>query len=307
VATIYHIEDSDQGTLRLSEMWSEEKFLAENYTSVFPLSLAGREWLVGYANDANAAAVFSLEAGPPVVSKTPHELAIGTGWDIVRPFTLGDVTYLMCYRRHDGLFSFFTLTDDFGVSPPYGWAHPRDPGLSVGFTTVAPVVCSNRVVMLGYNVDTGNVVLYSVSVVARSSAPNVPPLEMHHVWQRSWAKGWVRFGFFVLGTGTYFLKTNIVRPNVNIDHVLDDPAGGTAEVATHMSLDGALDLTICETFPLHDGDPFFCAYKADGTTTIYRIHGDCRGWTAVCATQCAAQAKTIVPLTIEARAALLFY
>ncbi len=115
------------------------------------------------------------------------------------------------------------------------------------------------------------------------------------VWDHRWATGWTRFAFFSLGGEVFFLKTNTKYPKVNIDHVLDNPTDGTAEVATEMDLTDAQDLTVVQPLALDNGHPYFVAYRPDGLSVLYRIHSDCRGWTSVGTTTTPANASAIVP------------
>jgi len=61
-------------------------------------------------------------------------------------------------------------------------------------------------------------------------------------WTKEWAQGWTRFAFFKMGGENFFLKTNPPHKNVNIDHMVDNPAEGSHPVGTHLPL--ALDLDV---------------------------------------------------------------
>lgn len=295
--------------LRMTSTWSGGDLRA-GYTSLVSLDLGGKTYLLAYSASEVAADAYEVGFDASPFKKIVSNLALGAGWDSLRPFVLGNRPYLMCYRRENGTFGFFELYGDLSVSKPYRWSHPRDPGLSVGFTVVQPAVCIGQVYYFGYNAVSGNVVLYSLSVTSTSGAEGVPPLAGHHLWQRSWAPAWTRFAFFRLGTGNYFLKTNIgPHPNVNIDQIRDNPADGTAEVATQMNaqLPDALTLAICQAFTLGYGDAYFAAYKTSGDTVLYRIHADCMGWTPVASGPAVPGASAIVPLASSGKTNLLFY
>jgi hypothetical protein len=292
--------------LRMTKVWSDAGVISAGYTSLVTFDVANKSYLVGYRADMDAAEVYEIGSGTIPFTRVSADLKLGTGWDAICPFVLGNQPYLMGYRRQTGIFAFFEIHDDLSVSAPYRWGHPRDPGLSVGFTTVKPIVCVGQVYFLGYNFDTGNVVLYSLAVTS-TSASGVPPLVAHHVWQRSWAQGWTRFAFFQFAGGNFFLKTNTRRPNVNIDHVQDSPADGTVEVATQMDLRDAQELDLCEAFTMANGEPYFSAYKKNGETALYRFHADCQGWTPVAAAATADGASQILPIVSNGRTNLLFY
>jgi hypothetical protein len=293
--------------IRIRPVWSGADVLDKGYTNLIALEVEKKSYLVGYRADRDNAEAFEIGPDASPFTKVPAGLSLGSGWDAISPFVLGNRPYLMCYRRQTGGFGFFELHDDFSVSKPYHWGHPRDPGLSVGFTTVKPIVCLGLVYFLGYNFDNGNVVLYSLSVTSTSAAINVPPLTAHHLWQRSWAQGWTRFAFFRLGGENFFLKTNTWRPNVNIDHIQDNPVDGTAEVATEMDLQDSQSLDICEAFTLGHGEPYFAAYKKSGETVLYQFHADCQGWTPVASGPTVENASHIVPIIFAGRTNLLFY
>jgi hypothetical protein len=122
------------------------------------------------------------------------------------------------------------------------------------------------------------VAMYTLSVTA-TSPKDMPPLFALAVWSHQWAKGWTRFAFFQFGGENFFLKTNTVKPNVNIDHVVDGLAGGTVEVATNMNLPDAQQVDIVRSMTVGHGDPYFVAYKKNGTAALYRFYSDCQGWT----------------------------
>jgi hypothetical protein len=293
--------------LRMKSIWSTTGVLGNGYNKLFLLEVAKKSFLVGYQSDRDVAEAFEIGPGASPFTKVPSDLSLGKDWDAISPFVLGNRPYLMCYRRQTGVFGFFEVHDDLSVSKPYRWGHPRDPGLSIGFSTVKPFVCLGLVYFMGYNFDNGNVVLYSLSVTSASASIDVPPLVAHHVWQRSWAQGWTRFAFFRLGGENFFLKTNTWRANVNIDHIQDNPADGTAEVATNMNLEEAQSLDICEAFALRYGEPYFVAYKNSGESVLYRFHADCQGWTSVASGPTPENASHIVPIVSANQANLLFY
>jgi hypothetical protein len=127
------------------------------------------------------------------------------------------------------------------------------------------------------------------------------------MWSHQWAKGWTRFAFFQFGGENFFLKTNTWKPNVNIDHVLDNISSGTAEVATKLDLQDAQDLHRVEPFTRENGDPYFITYKGDGTVTFNRFWSDCLGWTTVASLASKPGASHIIPLSAADRSFLLVH
>lgn len=222
----------------------------------------------------------------------------GPVWDAVRPLLIGDRHHLLAYSAERGQFAFFPLTPDFRVEAPYPFRRAREPGTSAGFDTVEPIVVGSMggfPHVMCYDSTTGRVVIYAVQVTA-TGFEGAAPLFARAVWVHEWAARWVRFAFFRLGSGTYFLKTNEGRLNVNIDHVLDDAALGATEVAGYLDLKDALDLDAVRPTTSPTGDPGFVTYMVDGTTTFNRVHADAAGWTTEAALTTVTGATHVVPL-----------
>jgi hypothetical protein len=158
---------------------------------------------------------------------------------------------------------------------------------------------------LCYGSENGRVLIYSLAVTA-TSPPDAAPLASESVWVHQWAREWKRFAFFELGGGTFFLKTNVGRLNVNIDKVLDNPGEGTVEVGTYLDLDNALELDIVRPFYVDDA-PYFVTYMKDGTTTLNRFHTDCQGWTTEATFTAPRDATHIVPIQLRDTCYLLFH
>ncbi|CAN5455136.1 hypothetical protein BH10PSE14_BH10PSE14_30710 [soil metagenome] len=200
--------------------------------------------------------------------------------DAVFSFVAGDQSYLATYRRANGMFEFRRIGHDFTLSQPVAFRRTHEPAVTAGFTMVEAFELANAVAIMGYDHEGGRVAIYTVEVTARGEN-GAPPIAVHTAWSHLWATGWTRFAFFDLGAEVFFLKTNDIWKNVNIDHINRGFADGTNEVDTHMALDDAYDLSHVAALTLDHGEPYFVAYRPDGHTTIYRIHADCRGWTAV--------------------------
>ena len=276
--------------------------LERDYTAMAPLQVGGRPHVLGYAPEPGDLDVYSIRSQAPHIEKTDLRLHVGPGYDMIEPFVIGNQPHLVCYAAKAGAFDLFSVGEGFSLSGPYRYAYTRGPAATAGFTTAKPFVSSGEVGVMGYSADDGHVAIYKISVVA-SSPPNVPPLKMTHVWAHQWARGWTRFAFFDLGGAIFFLKTNVVTPNVNIDRVLDGMVGAV-RVGTRLDLPGALRLTDVQPFDLEGGDPWFVTYEKTGTTTLNRIHGDCQGWTRACSFNAAQGAERAIPLRLEGEAAL---
>ncbi len=303
--TLYEITNSESGRIDLASNWSADSSISRDYTNLFTLDLAQEHYLVCYSRDSGTADAFEILSANPYFRRTTSKLSFEQGYDALEPFVLGNRQYVLSYKQ-SGQFSFTEVREDLSLSEPFRFIHSRDPGMSVGFTMVKPIVCLGAVYVMGYNFETGNAVLYSLNVTARSFAPDAPALSARHVWRRSWSPGWTRFAFFTFGGENFFLKTNTVRPNVNIDHVCDDPSDGAVPIATRVKLENAQNLKICQSFALQ-GEPYFAAYASDGTTVLYRFHGDCQGFTPISSCPTISEARCIVPIITSESKSLLYY
>jgi hypothetical protein len=283
--------------------------LETQYASLTPLALGAATYLLGYHPDA---ATFDVYTFAPksrelkLVKAKPH---VGKAQDIVNVFILGNRPYVCMYAAAKGIFETYSVADELTFSKkPYQFYRNHELAISHGFTTLKPFTQYGQVSFLGYREDTGYVAIYSVSV-AVSSPHDTPPLLMLPVWAHPWAPGWTRFAFFSLGGVPYFLKTNIKALNVNIDHVFDTPANGTAEIGTKLQdqLPDPLTLTNVEAFTLAHGEPYFVTYiSGTGAATLNRIHADCLGWTKTADFKAPAGAKVVTPVQDGDQAYLIF-
>jgi hypothetical protein len=306
--TLYLVDPAtDSEGLRFEQVWEQQgaEPLAGGYAHLTTLEVGGVPYLI--AIDAKgAASAFKVSAAAPYLEPVPSSINLGEPWDIVEPFVLGNVPHLLCYEAAAGNFSFFPLGDGLTSRPSYDYQRKREPGITKGFSVAKPIVIDGLVYYLGYSFDEGRVHIYSLAATA-TSAPSSAPLVSEPVWIHEWARKWTRFAFFELGRETFFLKTNVGKLNVNIDHVHDEPADGTIEVGTYLDLEDALDLEVTESFYLGGGDPYFVAYMKSGKTTVNRFDGNCLGWTPQARTQTVEDATRIVPVQTGDKCLLLFY
>ncbi|GAF71683.1 unnamed protein product [marine sediment metagenome] len=253
--------------------------LANRPTNLVTAQIAGKCYLLMYEASSDVAAVYSVDDD----AKQLHlagKLKIRAGWDSVDHLVIGNQPHLMCYQKLKGIFHFFPVISPTEVAPPYEFYRNHDPGITKGFSVIKPFVAAGAAAFLGYCQEDGRVAIYTLSVTA-TSLDGVPPLNALNVWSHQWAKGWTRFAFFQFGGENFFLKTNIAKPNVNIDHILDGLSGGTIEVATKMALKDAQELDVVTPVILANGDPYFVTYRKSGAITVNRFHADCLGWTTV--------------------------
>lgn len=271
--------------------------LTTGYASLSTLEVKSEVCVFGHKPSSPRLDVYQVIPDSPWLRKLVRQPEIGSGLDIVEPFVIGNHPHLLCYAAENGTFEIYALGDELSVSRPYKFSRYREPGLSQGFTTLKSFTCLDQVVFLGYNGNDGHVAMYTLAVTA-SSATDIPPLRMKPVWSHYWAKGWTRFAFFQFGGENFFLKTNTWKPNVNIDHVLDD-LSGAVPVGTYLDLKNAQELTLVQSFKLQNGDPHFLTYQNDGEITLNRLNSDCLGWTTVASFKSKPNATQAIPIHIE--------
>jgi hypothetical protein len=244
--------------------------------------------------------------GTSLTKVVNSELRINRKWDLLETFVLGNAPYLVAYRATQGIFEIYPVYPDFTTGVPYRFFRNHEPGITAGFDTVKFFSAQGKVAYLGYNQTTGAVGIYSLDATATSppvtpATPNgTAPLLSLNVWSHTWAPGWTRFAFFQFGGSNFFLKTNVAKPNVNIDHVMDSLSDGTVEVISQLNLEDAQNLTFVEPFTMGNGDPYFITYRPDGIVTVERFHGNCLGWTRVAKKKkVPVRAAQLVPIKTE--------
>lgn len=306
---IYSVQQTDKrDTLNVKEV-AQPSAIKGAYNSLTTVSAQGKTYLLGYNTTADHIDVYQFTGAAPWLQADPQQLKVGAGYDIIEPFTLGNEPYVACYKAKNGVFHLFAIESNLSVSGTgYVFFRNHEPALTQGFTMVKSFTCFGSVVFMGYNGTNGYVATYTLSMTATSSA-GAPPLLMTPNWSHVWAKGWTRFAFFQLGGENFFFKTNTWKPNVNIDHVLDDLTQGTVEVASNLNdaLKDAQTLNVVQPLTLGNGDPYFVTYMKNGQMTVNRFHSDCMGWTTVASMNSIANAADVVPLYAGGKAFLLVH
>ncbi|NNF36118.1 MAG: hypothetical protein HKN68_18580 [Saprospiraceae bacterium] len=296
MATIYSIKATQQrDELTINNEGSVD--LSGSYSSTAVLSVAGRQYLIGYNKETGDTDTYQLSDSAPFLSPADNQLTFGKGWDIIEPFYMANKPHVLCYQSKNGHMYFFPISDGLASEHPLHFYHTRYP-YTTDLTEVKPLVSQGQVFVLGYNHTNGYVNIWTVSATSSSVAPQ-PPLAVNIAWAHQWAKGWTRFAFFTWGNENFFLKTNDWKPNVNIDHIWDDLSQGTNEVGSHLKLKDDQILNIVHPFYVGPGDPYFLTYLASsGESTFNRVHGDCMGWTTCATENCDKDAKAIIPYRI---------
>jgi hypothetical protein len=276
---IYLVRTNSAGQVAGVEQIGSTQELGAGYSSLAPVVLGGKTYLLAYDRSRAGLHVFQLLDSPPWVTKLPAEPNLGPGFDVLEPFTMGNLPYLMCYASKEGNFELHSIGEGFSLSKPYRYFRDREPGVTRGYTMVKPVVSRGRLGLMGYNFDDGHVAIYAVSV--RTTSPSgVPPLSLSPVWSHYWSPGWTRFAFFQFGGESFFLKTNVLKHKVNIDHILDDFSGNN-EVGAYLDLRRAEQLEAVSALDPPGAGPHFVTYEKNGEMTVNRIRSDCLGWSLV--------------------------
>lgn len=306
--TLYEIHP-DGDRLAVDPVWTQgaDGPIPAGTAHLVPITAADGPDLLAVAPDGNTT-VLRVEGKEPYLEPVAGRIDLGGPWDTVRPVSLANVPHVLAYRRSTGEISVTPVPDGRHATPPFVYQRKHDPGRTAGFDFVQPVTVDGDCHLLCYRGDTGDVAIHTLRILVSSppgAQPGAPPLAAQPTWIHQWAPDWTRFAFFTLGGEAYFLKTNTGKLNVNIDHILDDPAAGTVEVGTYLHLDDALELDLCQSFAV-DGDPHFAAHRPDGATVLYRVRGDCQGWTARARLDAPAGTTTIVPLAAGGSQFLLF-
>jgi hypothetical protein len=285
------------------------KISVGDYTNLTSVVVDGKPVLLGYNPQCDHLDLFEVAVDDRSLIPIAAKPVVGAGQSNMIPFTLGNQPYISMYSGSSGVFELYAIHHDYSLSNPVLFYRIHEPAISKNFTVVKSFTQIGQVVFLGYDMATGYVALYTVSVTPVSAVAGQPPLRMQPAWSHPWAPGWTRFAFFQFGGENYFFKINIANPdkvNVNIDHVLDTLSSGTIEVGSHLPLSEAMDLTSVEPFALGDGNPYFVGYIAkSGTMILNRFHSDCMGWTTAAKFDGPVGAEIAFPLVLAKDKVLL--
>lgn len=277
----------DVNGVQITPVGVNPNVLPEGYTSLLPLQLDQKQLLFAFNKTTKLLDVYAVSDDSSmlnqfVMGSTDLELK---EWDLLRAFTLGNKPYIMGYEAKGGFLGFYEVHADATLSKPYFFENQRS-WPTQNFSEVTPIVIVGLVYVLCYDDKKGTVAIFSLDVIA-STANGIPPLNMLNVWYHQWARGWENFSFFTLGQSNFFFKINKAKLNVNIDHILDNPALGSVEIGSYLQnlLPNAMDVALSASIPWANGEPYLATY--DGVAKnlqVYRIHADCQGWTLLNAT-----------------------
>lgn len=278
---ILSVQSSSEG-VSLQNVSVDPNILPEGYSSMVTMGDENNCILYAYNKTLKQTDVYQITGDAPFITKL---ISNSTDLDLyefdnLKTFVLGNKPYLMGYESKGGFFAFYEINKDHTLSKPYLFSNMRS-WPTQNFSETEPFVATGLLYVLGYDDVKGTVAIFSLDVVS-SSAGGVPPLNMLNVWYHQWAKGWEDFSFFQLGQSNFFFKINKSKLNVNIDHVLDNPAMGTVEIGSYLQklLPNALDVSLSVIVPWSNGEPYLATYDTKAKSiNFYNIHADCQGWT----------------------------
>lgn len=271
-------------TVTLNPVAIDPNTLPEGYTSLVTMQVNNITVLYAYNKSNKMTDVYSISSDSSsfgILLSQSTDLNLKE-WDILRAFTLGNKPYLMSYEAKGGNLGFYEVNPDCTLSKPYIFENQRS-WPTQDFSEVTPIVIVGLVYVLCYDDKKGTVAIFSLDVIANSAA-GIPPLNMLNVWYHQWARGWEDFAFFTLGQSNFFFKINKAKLNVNIDHILDNPALGSVEIGSYLQekLPNAMDVSMSSIIPWANGEPYLATYDGQAkNVNIYRIHADCQGWTCL--------------------------
>lgn len=193
--------------------------------------------------------------------------SIDFGCAIVEPFYLAGQPMLICYDGTKSEYAdFIQVGVDFSLTKVYSAK------IGEGNTTVKPFAWRFGLFFIAYNMETGDVAKYQLSV------PSSQALYSETVWTDSWAQGWTRFSFFQMGGENFFIKTNVKYNKVNVDHFMDGADEPSHPVLNIDAPDQMRGLTAVSAFTDAKGFPYFATYRDTGEVTFNGIHGNVLGW-----------------------------
>ena len=299
-SALYSIEQaSEANTLDVTALTGASD-LDASFSLLFTFELEDKNYLVGFDPNALLFVFYQInavssEAGQSVVFEKITTADSDTAWDSVSPFLLGGDPCFVAYHKESGLMRIYGIIQDLTITALLDYQKSSTKGL----TTIAPFTYRYGVYLVAYNNENGEVNYYQLTV------PSDDALYMTSIWSDKWAKGWTRFAFFKWGGENFFLKQNPVYNNVNIDHIMSDPTEGSHPVGTHLDLE--MDLDIIITFTLPDENPYFIAYKNDGTAVFNRFNGSGQSWLLEASETILANANQLIPFSISNVTYLLAY
>ncbi|MBO3696962.1 hypothetical protein [Roseivirga sp. E12] len=237
-------------------------------SAVANYQLNGETYLVAFNATNSSATTFQAydeKSGMYLIQVATEKIDFGCA--IVEPFYLAGQPMLICYDGSNSEYAnFIQVADDFTLTSVY------DAKIGEGNTTVKPFAWRYGVFFIAYNMNTGDVAKYQLSV------PSSQGLYAETVWTDGWAQGWTRFSFFQMGGENFFIKTNVKYNKVNVDHFMDGADEPSHPVLNIDAPDQMRGLAAVSAFTDAKGFPYFATYRDTGEMTFNGIYGSVLGW-----------------------------
>lgn len=237
-------------------------------SAVANFQLNGETYIVAF--DATNSTATTYQAFDEKSGKYFEQVAtqkVDFGCAIVEPFYMAGQPMLICYDGTKWEYAdFIQIGADFNLKSVYGAK------IGEGNTTVKPFEWRYGVFFIAYNMNTGDVAKYQLSV------PSSQALYAEKVWTDSWAQGWTRFSFFQMGGENFFIKTNVKYNKVNVDHFMDGADEPSHPVLNIDAPDQMRGLAAVSAFTDAKGFPYFSTLRDTGEITFNGIYGSVLGW-----------------------------
>ncbi|OEK01199.1 hypothetical protein BFP97_06600 [Roseivirga sp. 4D4] len=237
-------------------------------SAVANYQLNGETYIVAFNATNSTATTFQAydeKSGKYLIQVATQKIDFGCA--IVEPFYMANSPMLICYDGTQSEYAdFIQVADDFSLTSVYGAK------IGEGNTTVKPFAWRYGLFFIAYNMNTGDVAKYQLSV------PSSQALYSETVWTDGWAQGWTRFSFFQMGGENFFIKTNVKYNKVNVDHFMDGADEPSHPVLNIDAPDQMRGLTAVSAFTDAKGFPYFATYRDTGEMTFNGIYGSVLGW-----------------------------
>lgn len=290
--TIYQVNPGrEYNELIATPTWSNPDAMSKDYTEFFSYQVQSKTYVVGYVYQNQQTDTYVFEGASQGLAKQ-QSTSLEGAYNNLSVATFNNNQYLMGYEPSSGHFDFYLIGNDLSYTKVYTFDGPQN------YTTASLFTYRGALYFMGYEMQNGAVAYYQVTTEGDS-------LTAAQIWSDTWAQGWTRFTFFQMAMENFFFKTNTQYNNVNIDHIMDDPADGSHPVGTHLPL--SQDLTDVEAF-YFAGDAYFATYQdKTGEATINRFLANGQGWVENTKYKTFTNGRLVVPFYNGDDTFLLFY
>lgn len=270
--------------------------LDDDIQCIDSLTINGAGYLLAFDKSSPLAVIYrSYNQTSGIFFEKVTQSALPFCATMVAVMYLNNIPYCVIYDQQTGNLAFLNVSSDFSLTSVYSMSAGN------GITTLKTFSYRGDQFVVAYNMTSGDVTKYQITIDASAG------LKVEPVWTAKWAATWTRFSFFQMGAENFFIKTNLNRSKVNIDHFMDDPDEGSHPVLNVDAPAQMLGLSCVNTFVDSQGFPYFVTYRANGDLTINRIYGNCLGWDVVCATGTEANRLLVTTFTVNNMNYILLY